>query len=171
MLIMFGAVVAAGLPPLTALIGLGVGLSLLTIAANFVNTASFAPSLATMIGLGVGFDYSLFLLNRYRQAMLDGSEHKQAALIAVGTAGRAIVFAALTVIIALSGLFVLRIELPDGLAVGAAVTVISVMITAVTLLPAMISLLGDKVFAGRCRGRANRKGRPRSSLSELRIVR
>ena len=149
MLIMFGAVVAAGLPLLTALIGLGVGLSLLTIAANFVNTASFAPSLATMIGLGVGFDYSLFLLNRYRQAMLDGSEHKQAALIAVGTAGRAIVFAALTVIIALSGLFVLGLSFLNGLAVGAAVTVISVMITAVTLLPAMISLLGDKVFAGK----------------------
>ncbi|HAM21105.1 MAG TPA: hypothetical protein DCQ04_02310, partial [Actinobacteria bacterium] len=149
MLIMFGAVVAAGLPLLTALIGLGVGLSLLTIAANFVNTASFAPSLATMIGLGVGFDYSLFLLNRYRQAILDGSEHKEAALIAVGTAGRAIVFAALTVIIALSGLFVLGLSFLNGLAVGAAVTVISVMITAVTLLPAMISLLGQKVFAGK----------------------
>lgn len=149
MLIMFGAIVAAGLPLLTALIGLGVGLSLLAISANFVDTASFAPSLATMIGLGVGFDYSLFLLNRYRQAILDGVEHKEAALIAVGTAGRAIVFAALTVIIALSGLFVLGLSFLNGLAVGAAVTVIAVMITAVTLLPAMISLLGPKVFAGK----------------------
>ncbi len=147
MLIMFGAVVAAGLPLLTALVGLGVGLSLLSISANFVDTASFAPSLATMIGLGVGFDYSLFLLSRYREAILDGAEHKEAALIAVGTAGRAIVFAALTVIIALSGLFVLGLSFLNGLAVGAAVTVVSVMITAVTLLPALISLLGPKVFA------------------------
>ncbi len=147
MLIMFGAVVAAGLPLLTALIGLGVGLSLLAISANFISTASFAPSLATMIGLGVGFDYSLFLLNRYRQAVLDGAEHKEAALIAVGTAGRAIVFAAITVIIALSGLLVLGLSFLNGLAIGAAVTVISVMITAVTLLPAMISLLGRRVFA------------------------
>ena len=147
MLIMFGAVVAAGLPLFTALIGLGVGLSLLSIAASFISTASFAPNLATMIGLGVGFDYSLFLLNRYRQAVLDGSEHKEAALIAVGTAGRAIAFAAITVIIALSGLFVLGLSFLNGLAIGAAVTVISVMVTAVTLLPAMISLLGPKVFA------------------------
>lgn len=147
MLIMFGAVVAAGLPLLTALIGLGVGLSLLTITASFVSMASFAPSLATMIGLGVGFDYSLFLLHRYRQALFDGEDHRQAALTAVGTAGRAIAFAALTVIIALSGLFVLGLSFLNGLAVGAAVTVISVMVTAVTLLPALLSLLGERVFA------------------------
>ena len=142
MLIMFGSVIAAGLPLITALIGLGAGVSLLAIAANFIGTASFAPTLAAMIGLGVGFDYSLFLLNRYRQAIYAGSEPKQAALIAVGTAGRAIVFAALTVIIALSGLFVLGLSFLSGLAIGAGVTVIAVMVTAVTLLPALISLLG-----------------------------
>ena len=147
MLIMFGSVVAAGLPLVTALLGLTAGLSLLIVATNFVSMASFAPTLAAMIGLGVGFDYSLFLLNRYRQAVLAGSEPKDAALIAVATAGRAIVFAALTVIIALSGLFVLGMSFLNGLAVGAGVTVICMMVTAVTLLPAMISLLGPRVFA------------------------
>jgi putative drug exporter of the RND superfamily len=147
MLIMFGSVVAAGLPLLTALLGLTAGLSGLALLANTVSTASFAPTLAAMIGLGVGFDYSLFLLNRYRQAIRDGNEPKASALIAVGTAGRAIVFAAITVIIALSGLFVLGLSFLNGLAVGAGVTVVCVMITAVTLLPALISLLGERVFA------------------------
>ncbi len=146
MLIMFGSIVAAGLPLVTALFGLAAGLSTLVIMANFVQTASFAPTLAAMIGLGVGFDYSLFLLNRYRQAVREGHEPRPAALIAVGTAGRAIVFAAVTVIIALSGLFVLGLSFLSGLAVGAGVTVICVMITAVTLLPAMISLLGKRAF-------------------------
>ncbi|MFZ1654059.1 MAG: MMPL family transporter [Candidatus Nanopelagicales bacterium] len=147
MLIMFGSVVAAGLPLLTAMLGLLVGLCLLLISANIMTMASFAPTLAAMIGLGVGFDYSLFLLNRYRQAVLAGEEPKQAAHTAVGTAGRAIVFAALTVVIALSGLFVLGLSFLNGLAVGAAVTVVAVMITAVTLLPAILSLLGPRVFA------------------------
>ncbi|NQU36341.1 MAG: MMPL family transporter, partial [Actinobacteria bacterium] len=147
MLIMFGSVVAAGLPLVTALLGLTAGISALTLLANTVGMASFAPTLAAMIGLGVGFDYSLFLLNRYRQAIRDGLEPKPAALVAVSTAGRAIVFAAVTVIIALSGLFVLGLSFLNGLAVGAGITVICVMITAVTLLPAMLSLLGERVFA------------------------
>lgn len=147
MLIMFGSVVAAGLPLLTALLGLTAGLSGLALLANTVSIASFAPTLAAMIGLGVGFDYSLFLLNRYRQAIRDGLEPKPAALVAVATAGRAIVFAAVTVIIALSGLFVLGLSFLNGLAIGAGVTVICVMVTAVTLLPATLSLLGERVFA------------------------
>lgn len=147
MLIMFGSAVAAGLPLMTALIGLVAGLSLLTVAESFMSMASFAPNLAIMIGLGVGFDYSLFLLNRYRQAIFDGSAPKDAALLAVGTAGRAILFAALTVIIALCGLFALGMSFLNGLAVGAGITVICVMVTAVTLLPALISLLGPKTLA------------------------
>ncbi len=149
LLIVFGSVVAAGLPLMTALLGLGAGIGMLILAANFVDTASFAPTLAGMIGLGVGLDYSLFIMNRYRQALREGEEPKAAAHVAVATAGRAVVFAALTVVIAVSGLFVLRLSFLDGLAVGAAVTVLCVMITAVTLLPAVISLLGEKVFAGK----------------------
>ncbi len=147
MLIMFGSLLAAGLPILTALIGLGAGLSLVAVAARFMDIATFGPTLAAMIGLGVGIDYALFVINRYRQAVLVGREPKDAALEAVNTAGRAVMFAGTTVVIALGGLFVLGIDFMNGLAVGAAITVIMVMLTAVTLLPAIISLLGKHVFA------------------------
>ena len=149
LLIMFGSIVAAGLPILTALIGLGAGISLVTLAANVVNIATFGPTLAAMIGLGVGIDYALFVINRYRQAVLVGREPKDAALEAVNTAGRAVVFAGTTVVIALGGLFVLRLSFMNGLAIGAGITVITVMFTAVTLLPAVLSLLGRKSFAWR----------------------
>ncbi len=147
MLIMFGSVVAAGLPLLTALLGLGAGISILTLAANFLSIATFGPTLAAMIGLGVGIDYSLFVINRYRQSVLGGIEPRAAAIIAVNTAGRAVVFAGFTVIIALGGLFVLGLSFMNGLAIGAGITVLSVMVTAVTLLPAVISVLGRKTFA------------------------
>lgn len=147
MLIMFGSLVAAGLPILTALIGLGAGISLVTVAANFTDIATFGPTLAAMIGLGVGIDYALFVINRYRQAVLVGRDTKDAALEAVNTAGRAVMFAGTTVVIALAGLFVLGISFMNGLAVGAGITVIMVMLTAVTLLPAVMSLLGKKTFA------------------------
>ncbi len=112
-----------------------------------VDIATFGPTLAAMIGLGVGIDYALFVINRYRQAALAGREPKDAALEAVNTAGRAVVFAGTTVVIALGGLFVLRLNFMNGLAIGAAITVITVMLTAVILLPAVISLLGRKTFA------------------------
>ena len=86
--------------------------------ANFLDVATFAPTLAAMIGLGVGIDYSLFVINRYRQALDAGREPREAALESVRTAGRAVVFAAATVIIALFGLFVLGIEFFNGLAVA-----------------------------------------------------
>jgi RND superfamily putative drug exporter len=85
---------------------------------------------------------TLFVINRYRQAVLVGREPKDAALEAVNTAGRAVVFAGTTVVIALGGLFVLRLSFMNGLAIGAGITVITVMFTAVTLLPAVLSLLG-----------------------------
>ena len=147
MLIMFGSLVAASMPIITALIGLGAGLALVTIAARFMDIATFGPTLAAMIGLGVGIDYSLFVINRYRQAVHVGRSPKEAALESVNTAGRAVLFAGTTVVIALGGLFVLRISFMNGLAVGAAITVVMVMLTAVTLLPATISLLGTKTFA------------------------
>lgn len=147
MLAMFASLVAAGLPILTALIGLGAGLGLVSLTARFMDVATFGPTLAAMIGLGVGIDYALFVINRYRQAVHVGREPKDAAMEAVNTSGRAVMFAGTAVVIALLGLFVLNINFMDGLAVAAALTVIMVMLTAVTLLPAVISLLGHKVFA------------------------
>lgn len=147
LLIAFGSIVAAGLPIITAMVGLVGGLTFITFAANFLDVATFAPTLAAMIGLGVGIDYALFVINRYRQALLVGHEPKQAAMEAVQTAGRAVVFAGSAVIIGLLGLLVLGIGFFTGLSIGASVTVIMVMLSAVWFLPAMLSLLGTKTLA------------------------
>ncbi|MFZ0324405.1 MAG: MMPL family transporter [Actinomycetes bacterium] len=164
LLLMFGSLVGAGMPILTAILGLFVGLSVVTIAARFLDIATFGPTLATMIGLGVGIDYSLFVINRYRQASDVGRDPKEAALEAVNTAGRAVVFAGTTVIIALMGLFVLRINFMNGLAVGASLTVLTVMLTAVTLLPAVISALGHRVFAWRMPWARKRQPHPEGKI-------
>ncbi len=146
LLIAFGSVVAAGMPIVVAIIGLIGGQMFVLMSALFLDVATFAPTLAAMIGLGVGIDYSLFVLNRYRQAVLVGHPPKQAAQEAVETAGRAVVFAASAVIIALMGLFVLGINFFNGLAVAASLTVIMVMLAAVWMLPALLSLLGTKAL-------------------------
>ena len=147
LLVAFGSIVAAGLPIIVAIVGLALGQLLVLVVANFLDVATFAPTLAAMIGLGVGIDYALFVINRYRQGLLVGHDPKKAAQEAVATAGRAVLFAASTVIIALLGLFVLRINFFNGLAVAASVTVLMVMLSALWLLPALLSLLGTKTLA------------------------
>ena len=142
LIILFGSLVAAGLPIVVAVVGLVVGQLLILVIARFFDVASFAPQLASMIGLGVGIDYSLFILNRFRQDTLDGKDPKEAIRIAVRTAGRAVLFAGSTVIIALLGLFVLGVTFFYGLAIAAAATVFVVMLAALILLPAIASLLG-----------------------------
>ena len=146
LLLAFGSLVAAGLPIVVAAFGLVAGLMLVTWVANFMDVATFGPTLAAMIGLGVGIDYALFVLNRFRQAKMAGHPAQDAAIEAVNTAGRAVAFAASTVIIALMGLFVLGIGFFNGLAVGAAVTVFMVMLSALWLLPALLGLLKDKTL-------------------------
>ena len=142
LIILFGSLVAAGLPIVVAVVGLLVGQLLILVIARFLDVASFAPQLASMIGLGVGIDYSLFILNRFRQETLAGKDPKEAIGIAVRTAGRAVLFAGSTVIIALLGLFVLGVSFFYGLAIAAAATVFVVMLAALILLPAVASLLG-----------------------------
>ena len=161
LLISFGSIVAAGLPIVVALVGLGMGLALVNVVARFMDVATFAPTLGAMIGLGVGIDYALFVINRYRQALLVGHEPKKAAQEAVETAGRAVLFAGTTVIIAVLGLFVLGINFFNGLAVAAAVTVLMVMLSALWLLPALLSLLGTKALGLRLPwGKKPGSGRP-----------
>lgn len=146
LLVAFGSFLAAGLPLLTAIFGVGLGTTFLLFVARFLDVATFAPTLAAMIGLGVGIDYSLFVINRFRQAIQAGHDPKQAALESVNTSGRAVVFAASTVIIALLGLFIMRIDFFNGLAVAASGTVLLVMLAAVWLLPALLSLLGRRAL-------------------------
>ena len=149
LLFAFGSLIGALLPVGTALLSLGLGQALVLITANFLNVATFAPTLAAMIGLGVGIDYSLFVINRYRQALEAGREPREAVLESVRTAGRSVLFAAATVIIALSGLFVIGFEFFNGLAVASIGTVVMMMIGATFLLPAVLSLLGRRAFAVR----------------------
>ncbi len=144
LLIAFGSLIAAGLPLLTAIFGVSLGATFLLFVARFTDVATFAPTLAAMIGLGVGIDYSLFVINRFRQAVHAGHAAKDAAMEAVNTSGRAVVFAASTVIIALLGLFVMRITFFNGLALAASGTVLLVMLSAIWLLPALLSLLGER---------------------------
>ncbi|HTT94621.1 MAG TPA: MMPL family transporter [Solirubrobacterales bacterium] len=145
LLLAFGSVVAMGLPIITALLALGVGLSLVTLGTWIFDTAEFAPVLALMIGLGVGIDYALFIVTRFRNNLDEGLEPRQAAITAVDTAGRAVLFAGTTVIIALMGMFLLNISFLYGVAVAAALSVLFTMIAALTLLPALLTWVGHRV--------------------------
>jgi RND superfamily putative drug exporter len=145
LLLTFGSVVAMGLPLLTALFALGVGLSLVTLGTHLFDTAEFAPQLAAMIGLGVGIDYALFILTRFRNGLDEGMEPRPAAIAAVDTAGRAVLFAGITVIISLMGMLLLGISFLYGVAMAAATAVLFTMIAALTLLPALLVIAGRRV--------------------------
>ena len=150
LLFAFGSILGAFLPIVSAAVSVSISTGLvLPIVANVFDVATFAPFLASMIGLGVGIDYSLFVINRHREAMRHGRDPRSAALESVRTSGRAVQFAAATVIIALLGLFVMRIQFFNGIAVSAAITVLMVMIGALLLLPSVLSLLGTWAFVGR----------------------
>ena len=149
LLLAFGSLIAAGLPIVVAVTGLVAGQLLVLVVARFTDVASFAPTLAAMIGLGVGIDYALFIMNRFTQGVRSGQEPKDAALTAVGTAGKAVAFAGSTVIVALLGMFVLRIDFFNGLALAAATAVLMVMLSALWMLPALLSLLGNHALGVR----------------------
>ena len=145
LLIVFGTFVAAGVPLILALISLGLGLSLLTLAAALTHFNTITPVLATMIGLGVGIDYSLFIVTRFRQALHNGASPEDAAALAGATAGRAVVFAGTTVAISICGLAVIGLDFITKLGFGGAIAVLTTVCTAITLLPAVLRLLGHKI--------------------------
>jgi RND superfamily putative drug exporter len=157
LLLTFGSAIAMGLPILTALFALGVGLSLVTIGTHVFDTANFAPVLAAMIGLGVGIDYALFILTRFRNALDEGLEKREAAIAAVDTAGRAVLFAGVTVIISLMGMLLLGITFLYGVALAAGLAVFCTMIAALTLLPALLAIAGHWVDRLRIPGLGSRR--------------
>ena len=152
LLITFGTLVAAGLPLLTAIITVGAGLLGIQIASGFFELGSNTSSLALMLGLAVGIDYALFIVSRFRHELLEGHSTEEAAGRAVGTAGSAVVFAGLTVIIALTALSVVGIPFLVQMGLAAAATVLGAVVIAITLLPALLGFAGDRVL-GR-KGRA-----------------
>ncbi|MEU4240221.1 MMPL family transporter [Actinoplanes sp. NPDC026619] len=143
----FGALVAAGLPLLTALIGVGLGMAGIQIATGFFDLSSSTSALATMLGLAVGIDYALFIVSRYRHELAQGRSGEEAAGRAVGTAGSAVVFAGLTVIIALAALSVTGIPFLTAMGLAAAGTVAIAVVITLTLTPALLGFAGRKVLA------------------------
>ncbi|WP_371548680.1 MMPL family transporter [Streptomyces sp. NBC_00554] len=145
LVITFGSLIAAGLPLLTALIGVGIGISTITALAKALDLGTTTSTLAMMIGLAVGIDYALFIVSRYRAELAEGREREEAAGRAVGTAGSAVVFAGLTVVIALVGLSVVNIPVLTKMGIAAAGTVVIAVLIALTLIPAMLGYAGKKV--------------------------
>jgi RND superfamily putative drug exporter len=145
LVITFGSLLAAGLPLLTAIIGVGIGVSSISALASTLDLGSTTSTLATMIGLAVGIDYALFIVSRYRAELAEGRDREEAAGRAVGTAGSAVVFAGLTVVIALVGLAVVNIPMLTKMGVAAAGTVAIAVLIALTLIPALLGYAGRKV--------------------------
>ncbi|MCU1558587.1 MAG: family transporter [Microbacteriaceae bacterium] len=140
LLVTFGSLIAAGMPLLSALIGVGIVMGGITAISAFTTVSSSAPLLALMIGLAVGIDYSLFILSRHRNQLAAGEDPEESAATAVGTAGSAVVFAGVTVIIALLGLLVVGIPFLSVMGVGAAFAVLIAIGVATTLVPALLGL-------------------------------
>ncbi|MGW0498693.1 MMPL family transporter [Streptomyces sp. NPDC003007] len=145
LLVGFGSVIAAGVPLLTALISVVGGLALLGLLAVAFTFATVSPTLATMIGLGVGIDYALFLITRHRQNLIDGMDPVRAAGQAAGSSGHAVLVSGCTVIIALAGLSASGVSFIALLGLAAAVTVVSAVVGALTLVPALLGLLGRHI--------------------------
>ncbi len=154
--ITFGSLVAAGMPLLTAVIGVGIGILGVTTVSGFVELSSVTPALASMLGLAVGIDYALFIMSRYQHEVRAGRPREEAAALATGTAGSAVVFAGLTVVIALVGLSLTGISFLTQMGLAAAATVAVAVLIALTLLPALLSLTGERVATGRIPGLKDR---------------
>ncbi|HWV23221.1 MAG TPA: MMPL family transporter [Thermomicrobiales bacterium] len=158
LLVMFGSVIAMGLPIITALIGVGIGVLTVPLLANtFVMNADITDAFLSMMGLGVGIDYALFILNRYRDGLQDGLSVPDAVANATNTAARSVSFAGITVAIGLLGLSVIRIPFVTGLGLTGATVVIASVLVAMFLMPAILGLVGRGILRWRIPGLGNAK--------------
>ena len=145
LLLSFGSVLAVGLPIGVALVGVATGVAVIGIAGHLVEMPDFTVTLALMIGIGVGIDYALFIVTRYREALLAGEEPEQAAVTSIGTAGRAVLFAGTIVIISLLGMLLMGVPFIRGLGIGAALAVLATMIASLTFLPALLGFVQRRI--------------------------
>ncbi|KGR76359.1 MMPL family transporter [Ureibacillus sinduriensis] len=145
----FASFLAAGMPIITAVIGLGIGILTILVGTNYFDIPSFALALAAMLGLAVGIDYALFIMSRFRQELAKGYSVQEAIAIANGTAGSAVVFAGITVIIALLGLGVAEIPFLTMMGISAAVCVLCAILIAVIFVPAILAVFGHKIGPSR----------------------
>src|SRR6478735_4236120 len=160
LLLAFGSLLAMGLPITTALLGLAAGVGLIGLGSHVIDMPNFATELALMIGLGVGIDYALFIVTRFREVYREtGCDVQTGVETAMNTAGRAVLFAGVTVVIALLGLFALGVSVLNAAAVAAAIGVVLVLAASLTLLPPLLSMIGPRVArAGRRGGAAEGDG-------------
>jgi putative drug exporter of the RND superfamily len=146
LLIAFGSLVAAGLPLIIALVGLGISSGgLIVLLANVIDVPDWTTAVSGLIGIGVGIDYALLVLTRFRAAMKAGKDRHDAVVEAVTTAGRSVIIAGCTVVIAVLGLFLTGLPYMYGVAISASFAVLVVMLASITLLPALLSYLGPRV--------------------------
>ncbi|MDH6622334.1 RND superfamily putative drug exporter [Streptomyces sp. LBL] len=151
LLLMFRSVWAAALPILTGVAGVGTALFATILFSHVVTLPDTTPTMGALIGLGVGIDYALFIVHRHRRGLMAGMSVAEASAKALNTSGRAVVFAGLTVVVALLGMLTLGVGILSGMALGAAMTVVLTVLAAVTLLPAILGLLGHRVLGRRQR--------------------
>ncbi|MBS1870829.1 MAG: MMPL family transporter [Actinobacteria bacterium] len=165
LLLTFGSLTAMGMPILTAVLGLGTAFGLIALLSHVLDVPSVSTELAAMVGLGVGIDYALFIVTRYREAYRHGMSVDDAVVTAMDTAGRAVLFAGLTVIIAVLGMCLLGVDFLYGMSIATALGVLMTMLAALTLLPALMARFGDKL--GRFGRRARKRmegGRPHDAF-------
>ena len=145
LLLTFGSLLAMLLPIMIALFGIGIGLSLLLLLAHVIAVPEFTPQVASMIGIGVGIDYALFIVTRYRQGLRQQRDPEEANILALATAGRAVVFAGTVVVISLLGVLLMGFAFMQGIAVGGSAAVFVTMLASITLLPAMLGFVGKNI--------------------------
>ena len=152
LILAFGSVLAMGLPVGIALAGIGVGTILAGLLTHVLSIPDFATTVAIMLGLGVGIDYALFIVTRYRENLHKGASVEDATIVALDTAGRAVAFAATTVVISLLGMVLMGLAFITGLAAAAATVVAVTAVSSLTLLPALLGFAGERVEVTRWRG-------------------
>jgi RND superfamily putative drug exporter len=152
LILAFGSVLAMGLPIGVAVAGVGTGIGIITLLTNVILIPDFSVQIGAMIGLGVGIDYALFIVTRYRNTIAAGHTPDDAVGIALDTAGRSVIFAGLTVVVSLLGMLLIGLAFISGLGIGAAATVAVTMVASVTLLPALLGAVGDRLEVTKIRG-------------------
>ena len=156
LLVTLGSLIAAGMPLLTALLGIGVSMAGLFSLSQVVEISSTTPVLAVMLGLAVGIDYALFITNKYRSYLLLGYDYEDALKRALGTAGNAVVFAAITVVIALSALTVVNIPFMTTMGLSGAASIAVAALVAISALPALLRLAGPRIFGRKLRAQVEK---------------
>ncbi len=158
LVVVFGAAVAAVLPILIGIAAIGIAIGITAVVGQLSPFSFFVTNMITMMGLAVGIDYSLFIASRYREERAKGLEKLDAVEAAGATASRAVLFSGMTVVLALAGMLIIPTTIFRSLAAGAIFVVIVAVVASLTLLPAMLGLLGDRINKGRVRRRANVSG-------------